>query len=326
MREGEEQKVMWSREVLKFIERFQSSAASSSPNSPEAGRITDPQLVRWTDEALKFILGSSLPLATYLQGELSSTGSFPSYRQKDLKVAFREFEAAANKGWPRAWFRIGREYETFGDSGRAVMAFENGRKKGDCGCIYRLGMAYLLGQLGRNPDPSRAVRLLKQAADLSDLDFPQPAYIYGMLLAGEFEHVTIPPTVLSQDINLARTYIQKSAYYRYPAAEYKMGFSAEYALLGVPFDPLLSVQYYSLASQQGEVEADMALSKWFLCGAEGSFAVNEDLAFTFAEKSARKGLPSAEFAIGYYFEVGIGCTKDVQAARKWYELVRPLHP
>ena len=26
------------------------------------------------------------------------------------------------------------------------------------------------------------------------------------------------------------------------------------------------MQYYSLASQKGEVEADMALSKWFLCG------------------------------------------------------------
>ena len=46
----------------------------------------------------------------------------------------------------------------------------------------------------------------------------------------------------------------------------------------------------------------MALSKWFWCGAEGAFDKDENLAFTFAEKAARKGLPSAEFAMGYYKE------------------------
>ena len=48
----------------------------------------------------------------------------------------------------------------------------------------------------------------------------------------------------------------------------------------------------------------MALSKWFWCGAEGAFDKDENLAFTFAEKAARKGLPSAEFVMGYYKEAG----------------------
>ncbi|THH17297.1 hypothetical protein EW146_g3501 [Bondarzewia mesenterica] len=60
------------------------------------------------------------------------------------------------------------------------------------------------------------------------------------------------------------------------------------------------------------------LSKWFLCGAEGSFDKDEALAFMFAEKAVRKGLPSAEFAMGYYMEVGVGGSKDLDAARKWY--------
>ena len=39
---------------------------------------------------------------------------------------------------------------------------------------------------------------------------------------------------------------------------------------GAPFqfDPLPWVQYYGLASQQGEIDADMALSTRFLCGAK----------------------------------------------------------
>jgi len=63
----------------------------------------------------------------------------------------------------------------------------------------------------------------------------------------------------------------------------------------------------------------MALSKWFLCGAEGAFDKDETLAYTFADKAARKGLPSAEFALGYYAEVGVGGPKDVDAARRWYQ-------
>ena len=65
----------------------------------------------------------------------------------------------------------------------------------------------------------------------------------------------------------------------------------------------------------------MALSKWFLCGAEGAFDKDENLAFTCAEKAARKGFPSAEFAMGYYKEVGVGGSKDIEAAQMWYQLV-----
>ena len=88
-----------------------------------------------------------------------------------------------------------------------------------------------------------------------------------------------------------------------------------------PFSLLLGIQYYALALRDGEIEADMALSKWFLCGSEGAFEKDEGLAWTFAEKAARKGLPSAEFAMGYYAEVGVGGPKDMEAARKWYSKV-----
>jgi TPR repeat protein len=64
------------------------------------------------------------------------------------------------------------------------------------------------------------------------------------------------------------------------------------------FDRLLSIQYYSLASQHGKIEADMVLSKWFLCGAEGGFEKDEALAFTFAEKAAGKGVVECRVCLG----------------------------
>ncbi|GAA5842571.1 hypothetical protein JCM11251_004907 [Rhodosporidiobolus azoricus] len=311
-------KVAWSKQVLKFIERHQAAAGESS-------RISDPTLVRWTDEALNHILSSAssaspVPLALYLRGDLSSSGSFPSYRSKDAKSSFRDFEAAANAGYVKSWFRIGRAYEDFGDIRRAVGAYEKGVEKGDCGSTYRLAMAYLLGQIGVQADVPKALALLKRAADSADLDTPQPPYILGMLLSGEFDSpsVQLNKSLIPLDLDEAKWRIERAAYLSFGPAQYKMGFAYEYATLGCLFDPLLSVQYYALASQNGEVEADMALSKWYLCGSEGNFDKNESLAVTFAEKAAARQLPSAEFALGYFHEVGINAPIDLEKARRWY--------
>ncbi|BGP39864.1 hypothetical protein JCM10450v2_003837 [Rhodotorula kratochvilovae] len=311
-------KVAWAKQVLKFIERHQASAGESS-------RISDPTLVRWTDEALNHILTSAssanpAPLALYLRGDLSASGSFPSYRSKDLKSSFRDFEAAANAGYVKAWFRIGRAYEDFGDIRRAVGAYEKGVEKGDCGSTYRLAMAYLLGQVGVVADIPKALGLLRRAADSADLDTPQPPYILGMLLSGEFDSpsVQLNKSQIPLDMDEAKWRIERSAYLSFGPAQYKMGYAYEYATLGCLFDPLLSVQYYALASQNSEVEADMALSKWYLCGSEGNFEANEKLAVTFAEKAAARQHPSAEFALGYYHEVGIAGPIDLEKARRWY--------
>jgi hypothetical protein len=192
----------------------------------------------------------------------------------------------------------------------------------------RMGMAHLMGQLGLSSSSEAALPLLQRAATLATVDVPQPAYVFGLLLLGEFSHASIPPHLFTPLIppgntrdSEARRHLERAAYLNFAPAQYKLGHAYEFAQPPFPFDALLSVQYYSLASQQGEIEADMALSKWFLCGSEGAFDKDESLAFTFAEKAARKGLPSAEFAMGYYTEVGVGGSKDIEAARKWYTRV-----
>lgn len=317
-------KAAWCKEVFKYIER-----------KLDGNRINDPSLVQYVDQAINFVnrlANAQPPLADalYLRGDLLASGSFPSYHQKDLRAAFSDFELSARMGYAPSWFRIGRDYEVLGDMTRSRDAYERGCSVQDVGCIYRMGMANLLGQLELGIDHGRAIPLLKEAADLSSLDTPQPSYVYGMLLAGEFSHVKVDVHLLVPQPDPSRPHhaatresearrrIQRAAYFNFAPAQYRMGWLHEYAQLECAFDPLLSVQYYSLASQGGEVEADLALSKWFLCGAEGCFDKNEALAFTFADKAAAKGLASAEFAMGYFFEVGVGCEKDLNVAKKWY--------
>ena len=188
-------------------------------------------------------------------------------------------------------------------------------------CLYRMRMAHLLGQLS-SANLSVALPLLHRAATLATLQVPQPAYVYALLLS-EFTQITIPPVFFASHISPlssptleARKHLERAAFFHFPPAQYKLGHAYEFAEPPFPFDPLLSVQYYSLASERGESEADMALSKWFLCGSngaaggpggvEGGFDKDEALALTFADKASTKGLPSAELTMGYYAEVDVG--------------------
>ena len=139
-----------------------------------------------------------------------------------------------------------------------------------------------------------------------------------MLLARELPQVNVPEQYLPLNINNARYNIEKAAYLGFAKAQTKMGSAYELCQLGCDFDPALSLHYNNLAARQGEPEADMAISKWFLCGHEGLFRKNEELAFTYAQRAAQTGLPTAEFAMGYFFEVGIFVPTNIKEARVWY--------
>jgi len=81
-------------------------------------------------------------------------------------------------------------------------------------------------------------------------------YILGMLLSGEFDSpsVQLNKSLIPIDMDEAKWRIERAAYLSFGPAQYKMGFSYEYATLGCLFDPLLSVQYYALG------EYDLSLS------------------------------------------------------------------
>ncbi|GBE83720.1 hypothetical protein SCP_0507760 [Sparassis crispa] len=308
-------KIAWLRDVLSLFER------SSEPS---------PELQRLVNAALPILLQLSerdppMAEALYLLATCESSGAHGQFVPHNPRSAFRHFEQAAKGGFYAAWFRLGRDYETFGDAAHAKQCFERGAKLGDESCLYRMGMAHLMGQLGLPANYDAALPLLHRAATLASVESPQPAYVFGLLLLGEFTHIQLQPALFAPYVPTgstpgaeARRHLERAAFLNFAPAQYKLGHAYEFAQPPFPFDALLSVQYYSLASQQGEIEADMALSKWFLCGAEGAFDKDEGLAWTFAEKAARKGLPSAEFAMGYYAEVGVGGSKDIDTALKWY--------
>ena len=195
----------------------------------------------------------------------------------------------------------------------------------------------LLGQHGERQDFGRGVQLIRLSAHTADENAPQGAYVssgytpdqmykrltiikvFGMLQARELPNISIPEIYLPLDLNSARVNLEKAAYLGFAKAQVKMGQAYELCQLGCDFNPALSLHYDALASRQGEPEADMAISKWFLCGYEGIFEKKEELAYTYAQRAAHDKLATAEFAMGYFNEIGMYVEVNLVKARAWYE-------
>ncbi|KAL2836676.1 hypothetical protein BJY01DRAFT_221710 [Aspergillus pseudoustus] len=313
-----EMQLNWAQDVLAYVEVAMQNEARLSviqPPRPE----TPPAERQLRDDAMNivnFLAEQYHPKAEFIKGMWLEFGKF-GYRV-DKKEAFRCYSRAAEKGYARAEYRIGMQFESSGEPEKAIRHYEKGVHFHDSASYYRLGMMILLGQHGQRQDYQMGLDYISRAAESCDENAPQGAYVYGMLLARELPQVNVPETYLPLDLNAARVNIEKAAYHGFAKAQVKMGAAYELCQLGCDFNPALSLHYNALAARQGEPEAEMAISKWFLCGHEGVFEKNDELAFTYAQRAAQSGLPTAEFALGYFYEVGICVPVDIKEAKSWY--------
>ncbi|KAJ1998252.1 Cycloheximide resistance protein, partial [Coemansia thaxteri] len=80
-----------------------------------------------------------------------------------------------------------------------------------------------------------------------------------------------------------------------------------------------SIGWYTRAAEQEDPDAELALSGWYLTGAEPILPQNDVEAFLWARRAAGRRLAKAEYAVGYYYECGIGVAQpDLQEAQSWY--------
>lgn len=345
-----EMQLAWAQDALVYVEVAKQNEARLSliqPPRPQTPAV-ERQLRVDAMNIVDFLANQYHPRADFIKGTWLEFGKF-GFRV-DKKEAFRAYSRAAEKGYARAEYRMGMQFESSGEPAKAIKHYERGVSLADSASYYvcpaagvitlrlihaqRLGMMILLGQHGQRQDYQLGLDYIRMAADSCDENAPQGAYVsvttdcvrfqanelkvYGMLLARELPQVTVPESYLPRDFNAARVNVEKAAYHGFAKAQVKMGASYELCQLGCDFSPELSLHYNALAARQGEPEAEMAISKWFLCGHEGVFDKNEELAFTYAQRAAQSGFPTAEFALGYFYEVGLYVPTDIKEARSWY--------
>ncbi|KAJ7770433.1 hypothetical protein B0H16DRAFT_1774096 [Mycena metata] len=254
----------WARDVLFLVERTPSLTASP--------------LAQAAVPLILALASSGVPEALYYRATFAAAGTYPALLPANPRAAFRDFEAAARAGWAPAWFRLARDYEAFNDTTHALDCLNRGAEARDAAALHRLGTAYLLKQLGVQEDVGRALGLLHQAACRASSLCPQPAYVFGLILLGEFGASGPSSTPL-------------------------------------PISPALLLPLVPAGQTRESTSWAMCLSLRCL---RGAFDKDESLARTFAAKAAAKGLPSGEFAMGYYCEVGLGGGKELADARGWY--------
>ncbi|KAL2163747.1 hypothetical protein VTH06DRAFT_5806 [Thermothelomyces fergusii] len=315
--------VMWARDVLIWVEIAQDVAArewkregkgKERPATPK----TEHELRVDAINIIEYLAQQEHPEATFMKGKWLEFGKFGFRENK--REAYTLYKKAAENGHGRAEYRMGMLYENSNDIPNAIKHYTRGVNMGDSASNYRLGMMHLMGQHGCQRDFLQGLQMIQQAADTADEDAPQGAYVYGMLIARELPDIVVPDHILPYDLAVARQYIEKAAYLCFAKAQLKMGQAYELSQLGCDFNPAYSLHYYGLAARQNQPEASLGVSRWFLFGYEGIFPKNEQLAYKYALDAAVSGLPTAEFAMGYYHEIGIHVPKDLAEARRWYEM------
>ena len=314
-----EMQLAWAQDALSYVDAAQlhelriAETQGARPSTPQI----EHQLRADAMNVVQFLADQHHPKATFMRGMWLEFGKFGL--RADKKEAFRCYSRAASKGYARAEYRMGMQFEQSNDPIRALQHYKTVADQGDSASNYRLGMMTLLGQHGQQQDFAKGIQLIRIAASSADENAPQGAYVLGMLQSRELPQIQVPDMYLPYDEKAARQNIEKAAYLGFAKAQLKMGSAYELCSLGCEFNPTLSLHYNALASRQGEPEADMAISKWFLCGHEGEFSKNEELAYVYAQRAAATGLATAEFAMGYFNEIGMHVPVDLQKAMEWYE-------
>ncbi|KAJ5542808.1 hypothetical protein N7461_008811 [Penicillium sp. DV-2018c] len=241
--------------------------------------------------------------------------------EADPKEAFALYHSAAKQGHAQSAYRvavcceIGQEEGggTKRDPFKAVQWYKRAAALGDTPAMYKMGMINLKGLLGQNRNPREGVSWLKRAADRADEENPHALHELALMYLN-----ASPNDIVVRDEVYASELFHQAAELGYKFSQYRLGTAYEYGLMGCPIDNRVSIIWYTRAAAQGEHQSELALSGWYLTGAEGILAQNDTEAYLWARKAATAGLAKAEYAMGYFTEVGIGVTANLDDAKRWY--------
>ncbi|GKU13654.1 unnamed protein product [Fusarium langsethiae] len=285
-------------------------------DSPAAeGSVSSPQeLVREARQILQRLASAGYPFAQYYLADGFASGLF-SKGKEDYNSAFPLFVLAAKHGHAESGYRTALCYE-FGwgcrkDPAKAVQFLRTAASKRHPGAMTRLGKACLSGDLGEKRY-REGIKWMKLAAEAADIQYNSAPYQLGCLYENGYG------ADIFKDDNHAAELFTQAAELGHPEASYRLGDAYEHGLLNCPRDPALSVHFYTGAAERGHAGAMMGLCAWYMVGAPPILEKDEEEAYEWARRSADFGFVKAQYAVGYFTEMGIGCRRDVLEANVWY--------
>lgn len=335
----------------------------TDPATPSTMHVDDKVEQRnaeyWTREALaitrKLALKVMLPEAAYFLGCSYSTGALGL--EVDAVRAFDLYTRAAKADHAQASYRAAVCYElgvgTRRDVDKALTWYKRAAQLGDVSSMYKLGMLALDGN-----NCEEGLTWLLRASDLGDASSPHALHELGLIYEsgercsdrrksnahsrrqsdGLHRRSTSVSSIKSgnssgqgslfqQDPAKALSFFYRAAKLGYAPSQFRIGHAYEYKELGCMLDPQKSISWYTAAAEQGDGEAELALSGWYWTGAMGVLRKSDTEAFLWAQRAADRGLGRAFFCLGHFYEYGIGVPAAPDRARHWFtKALEQKHP
>ncbi|CCH62341.1 hypothetical protein TBLA_0H00490 [Henningerozyma blattae CBS 6284] len=224
-------------------------------------------------------------------------------------------------------------------------------------CMYKLGMINLNGfesnpEIKFNINIETGLNWLKKSAKLGK--FGQAYYQLGKIYEFNNLNSNLKKNLMEfSDITIQNK--SKAIHYYYKAAiecnyslsQWKIGNLYENGDLGLPISTLKSIFWYMrcinndefLSSKNGnninkksdiednlqnisQAMAMLSISGWYLTGSPNVLLMNLKESFNWVKKSCEissNKLSKNEYILGYYYENGIGCDKDIQQSKIHYQ-------
>jgi len=288
-------------------------------NQIEIEKITEKRddMIREATSLLKKLADRGHPDSQYFLADCYSNGIGTVRARHDFDRAFPLFVLAAKHGHADAAYRAGTCCENgWGcrrESSKAVQFFKKSSAALHPGAMYRLGIAELNGELSLTKSPKEGVKWLMRSAEHATTEFPHALHELALL------HERGVENVLFLDYEYSVELLAQAAELGYAPSAYRLGECYEYGKLGCPQDPALSIHYYNIAAQQDHRDACFALTAWYLVGSPGVLPQSDTEAYLWAKKAAEQHLTKAQYAVGYFTEVGVGVTPSLPEAVQWYK-------
>lgn len=270
-------------------------------------------------KVLKRLINVGYPDAMFYLADCHGNGMLGL--ERDSKEAFNLYQSAAKSGHGPSAYRVAVCCELGAEEGggtrrdpmKAIQWYRRAASLGDTPAMYKLGMILLKGLLGQQKNPREALSWLKRAAEKANRENPHALHELGLL----YESAQ-PNDAIIRDENYARELFHQAGDLEYKYSQFRLGTAYEHGQISCPVDPKQSIMWYTRAAAQGEHQAELALSGWYLTGSADMLPQSDTEAYLWARKSASSGYAKAEYAMGYFTEMGIGAPANLEEAKRWY--------
>ena len=131
-----EMQLSWAQDTLVYVEIAAQNESRISENQEARTRTPhiEHQLRVDAISVVSFLADQHHPKAEFLRGMWMEFGKF-NFRV-DKKEAFRCYQRAAQKGYARAEYRIGMQFESYNDPEKAIKHYTLGLQAGDSASHY----------------------------------------------------------------------------------------------------------------------------------------------------------------------------------------------